>query len=105
MLTPNLNPLLQVQSQLSKVDFPHEMSRLSEAQGFKKEIRRGITLQVQDRVPVEFALQVGSWTEVVDIQAETPLVQTESSASEASWIADRSLLCLSTAGITHNWPR
>jgi hypothetical protein len=51
-----------------------------EAQGFKKESKLGIVLQVQDRVRVDFALQVGSTTEAVSIIAETPLIQTESSA-------------------------
>ncbi len=51
-----------------------------EAQGFKKETRGGIVLQVQDRVRVDFALQVGALTEAVNIEAEVPVVQTESSS-------------------------
>jgi hypothetical protein len=47
-----------------------------EAQGFKKETRGGIVLQVQDRVRVDFALQVGALTEAVNIEAEVPVVQT-----------------------------
>jgi hypothetical protein len=52
----------------------------AEAQGFKKESKLGLVLQVQDRLRVDFTLQIGSVTESIDIQAETPLVQTESSA-------------------------
>jgi Carboxypeptidase regulatory-like domain/TonB dependent receptor len=51
-----------------------------EAQGFKLETRSGVVLQVQDRLRVDFSLQVGAMTEAVNIAAEVPLVQTESSA-------------------------
>ena len=51
-----------------------------EAQGFKLETRSGVDLQVQDRLRVDFTLQVGAMTETVNIAAEVPLVQTESSA-------------------------
>lgn len=51
-----------------------------EGQGFKVETRTGVVLQVQDRLRVDFTLQVGSMTEAVNIAAEVPLVQTESSA-------------------------
>src|SRR5260370_29916206 len=51
-----------------------------EAQGFKKETHSDLVLQVQDRLRVDFTLQVGSITEAVDIRGEAPLVQTESSS-------------------------
>jgi hypothetical protein len=51
-----------------------------EAQGFKRETRAGVVLQVQDRVRVDFTLQVGALTEAVNIEAAVPVVQTESSA-------------------------
>ncbi|MFN7998516.1 MAG: TonB-dependent receptor [Bryobacteraceae bacterium] len=51
-----------------------------EAPGFKREMRSGILLQVQDRVRVDFTLQVGSLSEAVNIEAETPVVQTDTSA-------------------------
>src|SRR5215467_9849751 len=52
----------------------------AEAKGFKKESNVGIVLQVQDRLRVDFTLQVGAVTETINIQAEPTLVQTESSA-------------------------
>jgi hypothetical protein len=51
-----------------------------ETQGFKLETRSGVVLQVQDRLRVDFTLQVGAMTEAVNIAAEVPLVQTESTA-------------------------
>ncbi len=51
-----------------------------EAQGFKRETRGGIVLQVQDRVRVDFTLQIGSLAEVVNIQSEVPVVETETSS-------------------------
>lgn len=51
-----------------------------EAQGFKRETRAGIVLQVQDRLRVDFTLQVGSLNEAVNIEADVPVVQTESSS-------------------------
>jgi hypothetical protein len=51
-----------------------------EAQGFKKQTHSGILLQVQDRVRVDFTLEVGSVTETVNIEAVVPVIQTESSA-------------------------
>lgn len=51
-----------------------------EAPGFKTERRTGIALQVQDRLRVDFTLQVGSVNETVEVHAATPVVDTESSA-------------------------
>ena len=51
-----------------------------EAPGFKTEKRTGIVLQVQDRLRVDFTLQIGSVNETVTVQAPTPVVDTESSA-------------------------
>src|SRR5579872_4066621 len=51
-----------------------------EAQGFKKETHSRIVLEVQARVRVDFTLQVGSISEVVNIQSEIPVVETETSA-------------------------
>ncbi len=51
-----------------------------EAQGFKKETHSGIVLEVQSRVRIDFTLQVGSIAEVVNIQSELPVVETETSS-------------------------
>ena len=51
-----------------------------EAPGFKKETRTGIVLQVQDRLRVNFTLQVGAVTEAITVQEEARLVQTETSS-------------------------
>ena len=51
-----------------------------EVNGFKTETRTGIVLQVQDRLRVNFALQIGSVNETVNVAAAVPVVDTESSA-------------------------
>ncbi|HEY1902757.1 MAG TPA: TonB-dependent receptor [Terracidiphilus sp.] len=50
-----------------------------EGQGFRKETRNGIVLQVQDRLRVDFALQVGSVQEQVVVDSAPPMLQTDSS--------------------------
>lgn len=51
-----------------------------EAQGFKSETRNGVTLSVQDRLRVDFTMQVGATTDRVTVTGAPPLLQTESSA-------------------------
>lgn len=51
-----------------------------EAQGFKTETRGGVLLQVQDRARIDFTLQVGSQSEVVNIDASAAVVETETSS-------------------------
>jgi hypothetical protein len=48
-----------------------------DAQGFKQEVRRGVILQINDKLRVDFALQVGATTEKVEITATTATLQTE----------------------------
>ena len=50
-----------------------------ESQGFKTETRNGIVLQVQDRLRVDFALQVGSVHEQVVVDSAPPMLQLDSS--------------------------
>lgn len=52
----------------------------AELPGFRKEIRRGITLQVDQRAREDLVLSVGQVSEVVDVTGEAPLLQTEDSA-------------------------
>ncbi|MEP6539008.1 MAG: carboxypeptidase regulatory-like domain-containing protein, partial [Bryobacteraceae bacterium] len=51
-----------------------------EAAGFKSQTRTGITLQVQDRLRFDFDMQVGLVSENVTVQAEVPVIQTETSS-------------------------
>jgi hypothetical protein len=51
-----------------------------EAKGFKTETQSGIVLQVQDRLRVNFTMQVGAVTDTVNVQELTPVIQTETSA-------------------------
>ena len=50
----------------------------AELQGFKRAVRPPITLNVQDKVEVNFALEVGAMSEEVIVKGETPLLQTQS---------------------------
>src|SRR6266436_4960188 len=50
-----------------------------EAAGFKKSVRSDITVNVQDRVRVDIALEVGAVTDTVEVQAAAPLLQTDTS--------------------------
>src|SRR5215472_13370805 len=49
------------------------------AAGFKKSVRSDITVNVQDRIRVDLALEVGAVTDTVEVQAATPLLQTDTS--------------------------
>src|SRR6266480_5953338 len=51
----------------------------AEAAGFKKSVRTDITVNVQDRVRVDVALEVGAVTDTVEVQASAPLLQTDTS--------------------------
>ncbi len=50
-----------------------------ELQGFKTWARRGIVLQVNDRLRIDATLEVGTLTEETTVVAEAPLVRTDSS--------------------------
>ena len=50
-----------------------------ELQGFRSWIRRAIVLQVNDRLRIDASLEVGTLTESTTVQAESPLVRTDSS--------------------------
>jgi hypothetical protein len=51
-----------------------------EVHGFKTETRTGIALEVQDRLRIDFTLQVGSVNEAVNVHETVPVVEQESSA-------------------------
>ena len=48
--------------------------------GFQTAVRSGITLNVDERARVDLVLEVGQVTEVVEVTAEAPLIQTEDSS-------------------------
>jgi hypothetical protein len=52
----------------------------AEAQGFKTETRSSITVRVQDRLRIDFAMTVGSVSETVEVSAEAPIIQSETSS-------------------------
>ena len=45
--------------------------------GFRKEVQRGITIQVQQRARLDVALQPGNVTETINVVAAAPIVNTE----------------------------
>lgn len=59
---------------------PGEYSLTVEAPGFRKEVRSGVILQVGQQVGLEIKLSLGQLTDVVEVQEDVPLVQTESAA-------------------------
>lgn len=52
----------------------------AELPGFKREVRTGITLQVDQRAREDFRLQVGQVSEVLEVSAAAPLVESETSS-------------------------
>jgi len=62
---------------------PGSYTVTAELTGFKKSLRQGIIVQVNDRVSVDFALELGRTTESVNVTAESPLLQTATASSGA----------------------
>src|SRR6266849_9473955 len=52
----------------------------AETPGFRTQSRENIVLQVQDRLRVDFDMQVGEVSERVVVSADAPLIQTETSS-------------------------
>src|SRR5689334_20172325 len=57
---------------------PGPYTVIVEKEGFKKQIRRGVTLQVDQKLRVNFALAPGEITQTVEVEAGAPLLETES---------------------------
>ncbi|HNY41380.1 MAG TPA: carboxypeptidase-like regulatory domain-containing protein, partial [Bryobacteraceae bacterium] len=64
-----------------------------EAQGFKKVIRSGITLNVSARIEIDVALEIGGVAETVEVTGEAPLLET-TSASGGRVLDNRQILNL-----------
>ncbi len=61
-----------------------------ELTGFKKEVRHGVTLQLNQVITLNMVMQVGQQQEVVDVTSEAPLVDTASTQLGAV-VDDRSV--------------
>ncbi|MCI0418473.1 MAG: carboxypeptidase-like regulatory domain-containing protein [Acidobacteria bacterium] len=59
---------------------PGEYSVTSEHTGFRKEVRSGIVLQVDQRAQVDFVLRPGEVTEVIEVRSEAPVLETGTSS-------------------------
>jgi hypothetical protein len=57
---------------------PGMYSVKASAKGFGSQLRNDVDIHVQTRASVDFALQVGEVTQVLEVQATAPLLQTES---------------------------
>ena len=51
-----------------------------EARGFKKSIRENVLLRLQDRLRVDFHLEVGQLNETIEVSTEVPLLQSETTS-------------------------
>ena len=58
-----------------------------EAEGFKKSVRSGIEVHANDRIGLDFELEIGAVTEVIEVTGQTPILKTETSALET--VVDR----------------
>ena len=79
----NAKTSVETDAQGSYISTPLRIGNYSvsvEVRGFKTETRTGIVLQVQDRLRVDFTLQVGSVNESVNVHEAVPVIQSESSA-------------------------
>ncbi|HJZ99186.1 MAG TPA: carboxypeptidase-like regulatory domain-containing protein [Candidatus Solibacter sp.] len=76
---------------------PGNYTVTAQAAGFKKSVRNAIELCINDRVDVDFELQIGQAAEAVDVHAETPLLDTAGS-SLGQVVDQRRVLDLPTFG-------
>ncbi|HZO56968.1 MAG TPA: TonB-dependent receptor, partial [Bryobacteraceae bacterium] len=67
------------------------------AQGFRKLVRQGVVLQVDQRASIDIKMQVGSVTEILEIVASTPLLDT-TEASLGQVVENRKILDLPLNG-------
>ena len=108
-LGTNLKTVAKTDSAGNYIATPLKIGNYSvavEVQGFKGVTRTGIVLQVQDRLRVDFALQVGSVSEQITVRDAAPLLQSESSALgnviESQQIADLPLALATSSRDDHS---
>ncbi len=73
----------------------------AELQGFKKFVRDGITLQVNQTIRIDLDLEVGGVAETVEVTAAAPMVETETS-SRGSVIDQKKIVELPLNGRDYN---
>jgi acylphosphatase len=76
---------------------PGQYEITAEMSGFKKLVRKGITLPVSSRLEVALHLEVGGMTETVSVTAEAPLLETNA-VSTGRVIDNKSLMELPVMG-------
>src|SRR3954471_14727883 len=59
---------------------PGNYRLVAAAPGFKTQTRSTITLKVQDRLRMDFDMTVGAVSETMEVEAETPTIQTDTSS-------------------------
>lgn len=69
----------------------------AEATGFKTFVRESVTLEMTRQLRIDVLLETGSTTEVVNVQSEAPLIETET-GQMSSTISTRELTALPTLG-------
>ncbi len=69
----------------------------AEAAGFKKAVRDGIEVRVQDRLSVDITLEVGATSEAIEVTASAPLLETNT-ASMGQVIENRQVVSMPLNG-------
>ncbi len=59
---------------------PGDYTVSAEAPGFRKFVRRGVSLQVNQQAEINFTLEVGQVSDQVEVTAQAPLLESESSS-------------------------
>ena len=80
---------------------PGDYTVSAEMTGFKKIQRQGVLVQVNQTVRLDFMLEVGELAEIVQVQADAPLLESETS-SRGSVINERKIVDLPLNGRDYN---
>jgi len=76
---------------------PGNYEIIAEVNGFKRLIRKGVTLPVSSRIQVDMAMEIGGVTETVSVSGEAPLLETNA-VSSGRVIDNKSLMELPVMG-------